>query len=243
MARLLRMYPGEKDFREVSRKEWDAPFRHVADWKGYGVIATMEASLSVFDKPGGDLVVAKKWPSRSYIRNFARVMRNMFSENAVGGGIDFVDKDAVARRTQLQDPGSTSGGLLPEVPVEATAPGLDKAPYSGAGFGVGDGVAAEDHTRNDLVNRFGQIIDARNFVRTSVLTTATITLEITGAITNSSSATLNVTEIGMFGYFRRDVDLLTRTGFWTLLAYDGVTSTPVAVGGVAAPRYTLNYPV
>ncbi len=31
--------------------------------------------------------------------------------------------------------------------------------------------------------------------------------------------------------------------FSTLIAYDGITSTPVAAGGVIAPRYTMDFPM
>ena len=38
-------------------------------------------------------------------------------------------------------------------------------------------------------------------------------------------------------------DAITDLGFWTLMAYDGVGSTAIATDAVAAPRYTLDFPV
>jgi hypothetical protein len=109
---------------------------------------------------------------------------------------------------------------------------------------IGNGVAAENHLRNDLVARVGGIYSARQNLVTTVLTALTTTLQITSGITNAEAASINVTEIGMFLFaINSSGTSRSKVPFSTLIAYDGIASTPVASGGVIAPRYTMDFPV
>jgi len=135
-------------------------------------------------------------------------------------------------------------GLTPEVSLSPGSFGATANPeLSGAGFQIGNGVPLESHTRNALVAPVGPIISSRNNVRTSVQNTSTTTLEITTGITNSQAVTVNVTEIGLWLFFISNATNRSVVPDITLIAYDGITSTPVATGGVIAPRYTLDFPV
>ena len=231
-TKYLRQFPGEDKFQEVSKDSWNEPLP-LADIAGWGHVCRLEADVRVWS-PDGELEVAKKWPARSYIRNFARIMRILFGTSP----LQLVDIGAANRDTSwtIAEPYGLSGIL------NHTAGGSGNPEWGGAGMAIGDGAAVEDHTRNDMVSRVSGIVPARNNVRTSALTTATTTLEITTGVTNATASSVNVTEIGLYGFFLEDNDQSSSTPFRTLLAYDGIASTPVAVGGVIAPRYTLDFP-
>lgn len=235
---FLRQFPGKRRFERVSEEDWSAPLPH-KDIAGFGHILRLEADVRVW-APNGQLQLARKWPSRSYIRNFARLMRNIF-----GQSVQLVDRNGGLRTTPMNTiPGVTGTGLIPEVEEETVNTGTGANPeLSGAAMAIGNGVAAEVHTRNDLVSRVGGIYSARQNVRTSVLDTATTTLETTSGITNGQAASINVTEIGMFLFATVTGVGNSTVPFSTLLIYDGITSTPVAAGGVIAPRYTMDFPV
>lgn len=234
----LRQFPGKRRFERVSKDDWEArlPLKDIAGW---GHVGRLELDVQVY-RPDGELVIARKMPSRSYIRNFARILRNTFGEN-----VQLVDRTGTARTVPLNNNPSSGGlGLIPQIFQETTFVGTSANPeLSGAGFAIGDGVPAEVHTRNDLVSRVSPVISARNDLRTSVLNTSTTTLELTCGITNSTAASVNVTEIGMFLFAVVTAVATGSIPFSTLLAYDGITSTPVAAGGVIAPRYTMDFPM
>jgi hypothetical protein len=221
-----------------SKEDWEArlPLKDIAGW---GHVGRLELDVQVY-RPDGELVIARKMPSRSYIRNFARIMRNTFGEN-----VQLVDRTGTLRTTPLNNNPSSGGlGLIPQITQETVGTGTSANPeMSGAGMAIGDGVAAEVHTRNDLVNRVSPIISARNALITTVLTTATTTIQVTCGITNSTAASVSVTEIGMFLFAVPTAVATSVVPFSTLLAYDGITSTPVAAGGVIAPRYTMDFPM
>jgi hypothetical protein len=233
----LRQFPGKRRFERVSQEDWEAILPH-KDIAGFGHILRLEADIRVFNPKGPALF--RKWPSRSYIRNFARIMRNTFGQN-----VQLVDRNAGNQTTILNTASGAGGtGFIPSITQETTSTGAQANPeMSGAGFAIGNGVAAEVHTRNDLVARVGAIISSRNNVRTSVLTTATTTLEITTGITNGQAVSINVSEIGLFGFCSPINVGASSVPFSTLLIYDGIASTPVATGGVIAPRYTMDFPV
>lgn len=236
---ILRQFPGKRSFQRVSQDDWDAPLPH-EDVAGFGHILRLEADVRVFS-PKGELVSARKWPSRSYIRNFARILRNMF-----GQSVQLVDRNAGLQTTLLNAiSGAAAGtGLIPLIFQETTSTNVAGNPeMSGAGMAVGDGVAAEVHTRNDLVNRVSPVVSARNGLVTTVLNTSTTTLQVTGAITNGTAASVSITEIGMFLFCINTTSAQSVVPYSTLIAYDGITSTPVASGGVIAPRYTMDFPV
>jgi len=232
MSRFLKLFPGDKDFREVSEREWDVPYEPFKDQNGLGNILGLTADVRVFDRPGGRLLVARKWPSRSFIRNFARLMRMMFS----GANVDMLSTAAAPFATKMALDSFFSGhGVMPR---------RSTIHRSGAGMAVGDGAAAEDHTRSDLVSRIGDIITANGAVATTVDSAATLTLQITQGITIAQSGGITAREIALFLLIPyKDLEPTTTEGAPTLVAYDGIADTPVAQGGVIAPRYTLNFPV
>lgn len=235
---LFRRFPGKSRFERVSQEDWDAVLP-VKDIAGFGHIGRLTADIRVMDKHG-HLQIARKWESNSYIRNFARILRNLFGQN-----VQLVTVDATAISVGLNNGASVGGaGLTPELSLAPGGSGGSANPEtSGAGFQIGNGVPNESHTRNALVAPVSQIISSRMNVRTSVQNTATTTLEITTGITNGQAVTLNITEIGLFLAFIQNNFNRSVVPFFSLMAYDGITSTPVATGGVIAPRYTLDFPV
>jgi len=239
-SKYLRRFPGKRRFERVSKDDWDAPMPH-RDIAGWGHIGVLEADVIVW-APGGELIVARKWPARSYIRNFARILRNTFGQ----AGVDLVDRVGTNRTTTLRvNPGANVGlttGLYQES-VNTNQSG--NCELSGVGMAIGNGVPAENHQRNDLVARVGGIYSSRQNVRTSVLTTATTTLEVTTGVTNGQGTSLNISEMGMFLYGTST----SSSGqyyvpYTTLLAYDGISPTvAVGSGGVIGVRYTMNFPI
>jgi len=237
-AVYLRQFPGKRRFERVSKDDWEArlPLMDIAGW---GHVGRLELDVRVF-RPDGELVIARKMPSRSYIRNFARIMRNTFGQN-----VQLVNRSAGNQTVTLNNvPGVGGLGLIPQIALETDNTGSSSNPeMSGAGMAIGDGVAAEIHTRNDLVNRVSPIISGRNCLQTTVLNTSTTTLQVTVGITNATAASVNVTEIGMYLFCNPTGVNTSTVPFSTLIAYDGITSTPVAAGGVIAPRYTMDFPM
>lgn len=234
----LRQFPGKRRFEKVSKDDWglSLPLKDIA---GFGHIGRLEADVRVW-APDGELIIARKWPSKSYIRNFARILRGFF-----GANLQLVDRNGAVRTVSIQNvPGVANLALVPQVNQETVNAGLQANPdMSGAGFAIGNGVASEQHTRNDLVARVGGIYPSRQNVRLTALTGSTTTFEITTGITNSQAGSVNITEIALFLFALPTSVNVSTVPFSTLLAYDGITSTPVASGGVIAPRYTMDFPV
>lgn len=237
---FLRRFPGKRRFECVSEGDWNEPLPH-KDIAGFGHILRLEADVRVW-APSGQLQVARKWPSRSYIRNFARILRNIF-----GQSVQLVDRVGGPQTVTLNNAGGVTGmAFTAQIEPDTTGSlGVDGNPeLSGAAMAIGNGIAAENHLRNDLVARVGGIYSARQNLVTTVLTAATTTLQITSGVTNAQAASINVTEIGMFLYAITNAGAQrSKTPFATLMAYDGIASTPVASGGVIAPRYTMDFPV
>lgn len=236
---FLRKFPGKRRFERVSESDWNEPLPH-KDIAGFGHILRLEADVRVW-APSGQLQVARKWPSRSYIRNFARICRNIFGQT-----VQLVDRSAANQTTAMNTTtgGSGQGLIALVIPNGSSLTSESNPELSGAGMAIGNGVAAENHQRDDLVARVGGIYSARQNLVTTVLTTATTTLQVTSGITNAQAASINVTEIGMFLFAITNAGTgNSKIPFATLLAYDGIASTPVASGGVIAPRYTMDFPV
>lgn len=234
----LRQFTGKRRMEKVSKDDWLAP-EPLRDIAGWGHVGRLTVDVRVW-APDGELLLCKKKPAHSYIRNFARLMRNIFGQT-----VQLVDRNGNPFSTVMNtDAGVGNNSLIPGIYQETTNQGSTGNPeQSGVGFAIGNGVAAEVHTRNDLVARISPIISSRNNVRTSVLNTATMTLEVTTGITNGQAVVVNVSEIGLFLFASN-----FNTGFGvvpasTLLIYDGIGATPVASGGVIAPRYTMDYPM
>ena len=235
----LRQFPGKRRFQRVSKDDWEAvlPRKDIA---GFGHVLRLEADVRVY-APDGELVIARKWPSKSYIRNFARVLRNIFGQN-----VQLVDINANNQTVSLNNLSSVGGGsfisLLESFATQFNANGNPE--LGGLGMAIGQGVFVANHQRNDLISRVGGIYSSRQNIRTSVQNAATFTLEVTTGVTNGQATTINVTEIGMFLFpVTTSLGSASATPFATLFAHDGITSTPVAAGGVIAPRYTMDFPV
>ena len=236
-TKYLRQFPGKKKWERVSKDDWDVQIP-MPDIAGWGHVLGLQADVRVW-APDGELVIAKKWPSRSYIRNFARLMRNTFGQSVV-----LVDRNGTDRTTGMNTAGQTAMGLLPQLFQETSNVNTSAgAEHAGAAMAIGQGTASELHTRNDLVTRFSEIISARQGVRTTVIDTSTLTLEITQGIVNGSASSINVTEIGLYLCCNTTSGVTSALPFSTLIAYDGITSTPLAAGGVIAPRYTMDFPM
>lgn len=237
-TKYLRRFPGKKRFQTVSKDDWEAPMPH-RDIGGWGHVLTLEADVRVW-APDGELVAARKWPSRSYIRNFARIMRNLFGES-----VQMADRLGTLRTVQYNNTGS-GFGVMPGLDLETTGNvnQSNNPDMTGAGMAIGQGVPAEDHRRNDLVSRVGGVYVARQNVTTPTLTTATTTLQVTSGITNATAGSIDITEMGMFLFMKVSGGSYSScVPFSTLLAYDGFSAVPVASGGVIAPRYTMNFPI
>jgi len=230
---LLRQFPGKRSFCKVSREDMEVVLP-VKDKSGWGHIGRLDAAMAVF-APDGELLKEMRWPSRSYTRNMARIMRGW-----LGAGTTLRTRAGVDQTTPLTV--ADTNGMIPFVTLPPSI--LDSnTGMSGATFIVGDGVALEDHTRDDVVQAALQTAEARNTVRTTTQDAVTITHQIDAAISNGGSGSVNITEIALF---MRGIDNLSQVdaaGFEFLLAYDGVASTPVAAGGSVAPRYILDFPV
>ena len=236
-TKYLRQFPGKRKWERVSKDDWDVPMS-TPDIAGWGHVLGLQADVRVW-APDGELIIAKKWPSRSYIRNFARLMRNTFGSN-----IQLVDRNGTNQTTTMNNAGQNAMGFIPQLFQETTNAATSAgAEHGGAGMAIGQGTASETHTRNDLVTRFSEIISARQGVRTTVLNTSTLTLEITQGIVNGTAASINVTEIGLYICCANTGTVTSGLPFSTLVAYDGITSTPLAAGGVIAPRYTMDFPM
>lgn len=236
-TKYLRQFPGKKKWERVSKDDWEAPMA-MKDIAGWGHVLSLQADVRVW-APDGELVIAKKWPSHSYIRNFARLMRNTF-----GQSVQLLDRNGTLHTTHMNTAAQTGMGLFGTLQQETSNVASSANPeYAGAAMAIGQGVASESHTRNDLVSRFSEITSCRQGVRTTVLTTSTLTLEITAGIVNGTASSVNITEIGLYAMCSNTSCLTTAIPFSTLIAYDGITSTPLAAGGVIAPRYTMDFPM
>jgi hypothetical protein len=238
MSQFLRIFPGDekKGFREVSEKAWDESILQ-ADKHGWGNVCNMTAEVKVYSKVGGNLLIAKKWPSKSYTRNFARIVRMMF----VATNLDLTNEFAATFDTQMVTANATDGGLIPKPDFVLNQEGG----ATGAGMAIGRGVANEDHTRSELVD-----LVARERARGSVFTVTddatTFSFSIVAGFEITAPAGETITEIGLLSYIRDKDDTVSTNptaGRRVLIAYDGATSTPVSQGGVIAPKYTLEFPV
>lgn len=232
-AILLRQFPDKRSFCKVSREDMDAVMP-VKDKNGWGHIGRLDAAISNF-APDGELLSERRWPARSYTRNMARILRGFLGHPTTLRTQAGVDQITVLNIVD-------ANGMLPTLTLPPTG-ASGKQFGSGALFIVGDGVALEDHLRDNLVNPALTPVDARQGVRTTVQSTVTMTLQIDAAISNGLSGSVNVTEIALFFNGADNSSQSNHPGYYFLLAYDGVASTPVAAGGSVAPRYILDFPV
>jgi hypothetical protein len=188
MTQFLRVFPGDekRGFREVSEKAWDESILH-KDSNGWGNICNMTAEVKLYDKMGGNLKVAKKWPSKSYTRNFARYVRMMFTST----NLQVTDENATLQTIQMVVTGTTDGGIIARPDFHLAQQGGSVA----ASMAIGRGVASEDHTRSDLVDTISREPAGRS-VFTVTIDSTTYSFSIVAGIEISAPAGETVTEIG-----------------------------------------------
>ncbi len=192
---------------------------------GEGLVCHLEGELLKYERPGGKLLEAKRWPSKSYVRWFARIVRMMGS----GVAETLQDENAVVYTSDMAtDPLFSSQAGLVADPTTTD--------YTGANMAIGSGVGAEDSGYTNLIVPLANQV-ARQAVYTTTENTAQITFSVNEGITIIPAA-VTITEIGLFAYiFQFNTSAIRRT----LMAYDQVAATPFTQGQVAVPKYTLSF--
>ena len=241
MTQFLRIFPGEekRGFREVSEKQWDEPIFQ-PDQNGWGCINQLTTDIRVYDKRGGNLKVAKKWPSKSYTRNFARIVRMMFTFT----NRNLTDETGAFFDTQMITNGNNPGAVIPDADfvLQQTGGGTGAAMAIGRGA---TGTSAEIHTRSEMVDLIARE-DASRSVFDATIDTTTYSFTIMAAFEITAAASETITEVGLLSHIRDKDDTNSSNvppGNHVLLAYDVVTDTVVTQGGIITPRYTLEFPV
>jgi hypothetical protein len=235
MSRFLRIFPGEKDFKEVSEKEYNHvihPHRieQLVGERESGLVIALEAELLKFDRPGGRLIEARKWQSESYVRWFARILRMLISFS----NEPLTDETGAAYNSLMALASGFQSGFLPDPTF------TDR---TGALMAIGQGVAVNNSGFFGMQSLVGQSI-ARSSLFTTQQDAVAIVMSIDQGITIATPGTVNITEIGLFSQIWDTTQAGSANGAQshiTLLAYDQVTSTPFTQGQVAAPKYTLNF--
>lgn len=191
---------------------------------GDGLVCHLEASIEKYDRQGGKLLEARRWPSKSYVRWFARIIRQIMS--SVNETLTDVNA-VVFNSTMNVDPNFGTAGLVAN-------PNLTD--YTGANMAIGSGVGAEDSGYTNLIIPVADQV-ARQAVYTTTENAAQITFSVNEGITIQAGS-VAITEIGLFAYlFNSSGGAIMRT----LQAYDQVVSTPFTQGQVAVPKYTLSF--
>lgn len=235
MARLLRIYPGETDFKEVNEKEFKHDFHpheveKMVDVSEYGLVSFLESEIAVYERPGGKLLEARRWPSRSYVRNFSKLLKMLVSFSAES----LTDvNSSLFTPIWVTTSGNTNVGPM-------ASPSITEA--TGAMLGIGQGVTSEDAGRTNLFVPVALQI-ARTALYTTTEDTVKIEFSINEGITIAASAGINVSEIGLFSWFNNTGATASSTTSQqaAMLAYDQVTVVPVSQGGVVAPKYTMSF--
>jgi len=192
---------------------------------GEGLVCHLEASLEKYDRPGGKLLEAKRWPSKSYVRWFARIIRMSMSQVS-----ETLSNDVAAAYTPAMAVDSVASSVFGLVQDPNTTD------YTGANMAIGSGVGAEDSGYTNLIVPVANQV-ARQAVYTTTENAAQITFSVNEGITIIPAA-VSITEIGLFAYI---LPFNATTIQRTLMAYDQVTSTPFTQGQVAVPKYTLSF--
>lgn len=244
MTTYLRQYPGEKLFVPVTEKEFErAMHPHEIEQrlgeKDHGLIDFLECSFRVFDKPGGKLLIARRFPSQSYTRWFGRIVRMLHSFVSE----TLTDITGAAFTPSLVVPNNAIGGCgfqgEPAVSVAACAQ-----------MAIGQGVGAEDSAYFDLIARIGDPQPANKSVVTTQLDAAWVSFFVDQGVTVAQIGGASISEVGLFTspVPQGQSPYTTPTpGVFpnrkTLIAYDQITPVAVPQGGVFAPKYTLSYQV
>ena len=192
---------------------------------GEGLVCHLEGELLKYDRPHGKLLEARRWPSKSYVRWFARIARMMGSST----GENLEDDTATAYLSIM-----ATDALFTSVAGFVGDP--TTTDYTGANMAIGSGVGAEDSGYTNLIVPVANQV-ARQAVYTTTENAAQITFSVNEGITIIPAA-VSITEIGLFAYIQQ---FNTGQARRTLQAYDQVASTPFTQGQVAVPKYTLSF--
>jgi len=241
---FLRQYPGEKLFVPVTEKEFGRVIHpHEVEArlgeKDFGLIDYLECEIKVFDRPGGKLLAARRWPAQSYVRWFARIVRMMHS---------FVNETL----TDITGTPFTPTWVVPNN-ANGTSGFQGQPDISNkvcAQMAVGQGVGAEDSSYFDLIARVGDPQPANKSVVTSQQDAAGVMFFVDQGVTVALIGGANISEVGLFtapipqnqNYQSTPVGGAFPNRL-TLLAYDQITPIAVPQGGVIAPKYTMSYQV
>lgn len=207
----------------------------------WGQVVQLTAGFDVYDKEGGSIIATRTWEARSYVRNFARLVRAIF--NAVEPTLTNQGTGSFAASTTSNPAGETTR-LVPRASVNTGTPIPRGIGYTGAMVGIGTGAALEDMSRVNFVVEY-RTVDARLSVSLLEESSTNYSFQVAQGITISDSAGITVSEIGLFARVRdNDGSGTNKNAEVVLVAYDGVSpGIFVPQGGVIAPKYTLSFPV
>lgn len=207
----------------------------------WGQVCVLTAGLDVYDKEGGSIIATRAWEARSYVRNFARLVRAIF--NAVEPTLINQAAGSFSASTTT-NPAFDTARLVPKPTSNNSTPLSLGRGYTGAMLGVGTGSPSEDMSRTNFVVEY-RTVDARLSPSLLEQSSTNFSFQIAQGITVSDSAGITVSEIGLFGRVRDNDGLgFTKNPEVVLMAYDGVSpGIFVPQGGVIAPKYTLSFPV
>lgn len=213
-------------------------FRIKGNW---GQVCVLQAGFDVFDK-SGQLINSKMWDSRSYTRNFARLVRSMFQFTAPS--LTDINSSSFSG-LMVSDPSNNGAKLIPRTTIATTTPTSLGINYTGAMLAIGTGaLTGEDSAFVNLKSILGSPQDARLSTATLTEDANTIEFQIAEGITVTNTSGATITEIGLFARIREasgsGIGVNPRT---VLIAYDEVNpGIFVPNGGVIAPKYILSFP-
>lgn len=233
MTRLLRQFPGENLFREVSAKEFAHDFHPHEMEKMFGkgedgLVVSLETEIAVYERPGGKLLEARRWPSRSFVRNFGRIVRMLFT----GVSETVLDIAGTPYHTAMYKNNFGQAALTPDPFQQELA---------GAALAIGNGVPDEDSGRRCMVSPVAYQT-VKNSVYTTTENAVTLAFSITDGLTVNNALGETITEVGLFAQFQSQGESNpAQRGIATLMAYDGVTPLVVSHGGVVVPKYSMAF--
>lgn len=244
MTNYLRQYPGEELFRRITRREFKRiihphEVERMLGEKDHGLICYLECEIKVFDRPGGRLIHARRFPSRSYTRNMAHILRMMHSFVSE----TLIDLTGAAFFPTWVVPNNTSGGVgfqgQPDVSNNVCAQ-----------MAVGQGVGPEDSSYFNLIAPVGDPQPANKSVVTTQQDAAGVSFFVDQGVTVAAIGGANISEVGLFTapvpQGQNPFSTFAGGNFpnrRTLIAYDQITPIAVPQGGVIAPKYTLAFAV
>jgi len=198
---------------------------------GWGRVVGLETEVSVYD-PSGKLIIQRRWESRSFVRNFGRLIKALFENTLTGNQLIDVNSSLFSQALLTSSSGTVS--LVPR-------PGGQVTPNTGAMIAIGNGTPDEKSSNVSLVNLVSNQ-DARMSTTISAEDAVKIEFSITEGITVTTVGGVNVSEVGLFARCREITDIASALPRRVLIAYDEVNPViAVPYGGVIAPKYTLSF--